>query len=69
VTKAGAAETRVSVVYERTALRAAANEHILQMAKADANSGTEWCDAINGYLKKDAVGALIPEGTTSRREN
>lgn len=52
VTKAGAAETQVSVVYERTALSAAANEHIAHLAKMDASSGPEWAEAINGYFAK-----------------
>jgi hypothetical protein len=50
--KAGAAETQASVVYERTALQAEANEHVTHMAKGDANSGDEWAEAINGYLAK-----------------
>ena len=35
LTKVGAAETRVDVVYERTALRAEANEQVLQQATDD----------------------------------
>jgi hypothetical protein len=54
VTKTRPKETRVSVVYERTALSAAANEHVSQMAKSDADSGREWGEAINGYLARSA---------------
>jgi len=50
--KSGAAETHVSVVYQRTALRAAANEDVAHLAKGDANSGPEWAEAINGYLAR-----------------
>jgi hypothetical protein len=49
--RASAAETKVSVVYERTALTPEANEHVEQMAKSDATSGPEWANAINGYLQ------------------
>ena len=52
VTKAGATETRVSVVYERTALKPEANEHVTHYAKGDAKSGTGWEQAINAYLAK-----------------
>jgi hypothetical protein len=50
--KAGATETRVSVVYERTALKPEANEHVTHYAKGDAKSGPGWEQAINGYLAK-----------------
>ena len=50
LTKAGAAETRVDVVYERTALRPEANEQVTQHAQADRNRGSEWDAMINGYL-------------------
>jgi hypothetical protein len=52
VAKSGGAETHVGVVYERTALSAAANEHVAHLAKGDANSGPEWAEAINGYLRR-----------------
>ena len=52
--KAGAAETRVDVVYERTALRPEANEQVTQHAKADRNRSSEWDAMINGYLRKSA---------------
>ncbi len=50
--KANAAETRVSVVYERTALRPEVNELVAQQAKGDENRGSEWAAMINGYLAK-----------------
>ena len=56
VVRAGPAETRVSVVYERTALQPEANEHVAHMAKGDAGSGSEWAEAINGYLAKTRTG-------------
>ncbi len=52
LTKAGVNETRVSVVYERTALSPEANDHVAHLAKGDAKSGPEWEEAINGYLAK-----------------
>jgi hypothetical protein len=52
--KAGAAETRVDVVYERTALRPEANEQVTQHAQADRNRSSEWDAMINGYLRKSA---------------
>ncbi len=55
LTRAGADETRVSVVYERTALSPEANEHVAHLAKGDAKSGPEWREAINGYLGKAAA--------------
>ena len=54
LTKAGAEETRVSVTYERTALDAEANDHVAHLAENDAKSGSEWEQAINGYLGKAA---------------
>ena len=57
VVNAGTAETRVSVVYERTALQPEANEHVAHLAKGDATSGPEWAEAINGYLKTRTVPA------------
>ena len=50
LTKAGAAETRVDVVYERTALRPDANELVTQQANDDGSRGTEWAEMINGYF-------------------
>ena len=55
--KASAAETRVDVVYERTALKPEANEQVEHLAKTDANSGPEWADAINEYVTRSSKGA------------
>jgi hypothetical protein len=42
--------TRVSLVYERTALRLEANEQVAQQANDDRNKGAVWAEMINGYL-------------------
>jgi hypothetical protein len=55
--KAGTTETRVDVVYERTALRAGANEQVTQHAKADGNRASEWDAMINGYLRESLEAA------------
>ena len=55
VTNSNGRTTSVHVVYERTALRADANEHVRQMAKLDANSGPHWATMINGYLANAAA--------------
>ena len=52
LTRAGATETKVAVVYERTALKPEANDHVARFAKADAKSGPGWEAAINSYLAK-----------------
>jgi hypothetical protein len=54
LTKAGGAETRVDVVYERTALRPDANQKVTQHAQADRNRGSEWDAMINGYLRESS---------------
>lgn len=46
------ASTKVSVVYERTALTIAANDHVQQFAAADGARGGDWEKAINAYLQK-----------------
>jgi len=56
LTKASANETRVSVVYERTALSPEANDHVTHLAKGDATSGPEWEEAMNGYLSRSGTG-------------
>ena len=53
LTKDGAAETRVDVAYERTALSPEANSQVSQHAKEDAQRGAEWDAMINGYLAKE----------------
>jgi hypothetical protein len=45
------AHTRVDVTYTRTALRPAANEHVLRMAKHDGEQGPEWAAAIDKLLQ------------------
>ena len=45
-------QTRVEVVYERTALREEADTHVRQMAERDRTSGPEWEKQVNGYLGK-----------------
>ena len=50
VTRSGINETKVEVTYERTALRPEANEQVVRMAQADANSGPRWAQMINGYF-------------------
>ena len=37
-----AANTRVNVAYERTALNPRANEHVRELGDADRESGKEW---------------------------
>ncbi len=52
VTRSGTNETKVDVVYERTALRPEANEQVVRMAQADANSGPRWAEMINGFFAR-----------------
>ena len=52
ITNSGAHETKVEVVYERTALRPDANDQVVHMAQADASSGPSWAEMINGYFAK-----------------
>ncbi len=47
-----AANTKVHVAYERTALNAAANEHVREFGDRDRNSGSEWGADIERYLAK-----------------
>jgi len=42
--------TKVNVMYERTALRAGADDRVRRMAAQDRQSGPEWAEQINGYL-------------------
>jgi hypothetical protein len=51
-----AANTRVNVAYERTALNPRANEHVRELGDADRESGKEWATAINDYLAKQKSG-------------
>ncbi len=52
LTRDSAQKTGVTVVYERTALIAEANEHVQHFAKGDAKAQKEWEEAINSYLAK-----------------
>ena len=45
-----AANTKVNVAYQRTALDPEANEHVRELGIADRESGKEWAAAINDYL-------------------
>jgi hypothetical protein len=42
--------TRVEVIYERTALSAAAQNQVKQMAERDRSAGEEWSQLIERYL-------------------
>lgn len=44
--------TRVIVVYERTALRPEANDHVNRVADNDKAKGPEWEAALRSYLQK-----------------
>ena len=44
------ATTRVNVVYTRTAVTPAGNEHVAAMTEADKNSGQDWQESIDKYL-------------------
>jgi hypothetical protein len=46
-----ASNTGVKVVYQRTALDPALNDHVSELGRRDGASGPEWEAAINGYLK------------------
>ena len=50
VTRVGTDSVRVSVVYERTALKLEANEQIIRMARTDANSGARWAEMMRRFL-------------------
>jgi hypothetical protein len=44
--------TKVNVIYERTALTAGGDERVRRMAEHDRGSGPEWGEQINQYLAK-----------------
>jgi hypothetical protein len=46
-----AQNTKIDVVYERTALTAGGDERVRRMAENDRRSGAEWSEQINTYLK------------------
>jgi hypothetical protein len=47
-----AANTKVNVAYERTALDPGANAHVQELGNADRQGGREWGTAVNDYLAK-----------------
>ena len=47
-----ATTTHVNVAYERTALNAAANDHVREMGEADRKNGPEWSAEIERYLNR-----------------
>lgn len=55
VTGIGTDGVRVTVMYERTALKPEANEHVTQMSKLDAASGPHWAEAISKCLRTDSA--------------
>ena len=55
LTKANASETKVTVAYERTALKPEANGLVSQQAKDDRNRGSEWGNMFNEYLSKSVA--------------
>jgi hypothetical protein len=48
----GGHATNIEVIYERTALAAAANERVRSMADDDRCAGKEWSRQINGHLSQ-----------------
>jgi len=46
------ASTKVRVVYERTALKAAANDEVRKFSGIDQTRGAEWEKAISAYLRQ-----------------
>jgi hypothetical protein len=46
--------TRVAVTYDRTALSAAANDHVRTLAESDKAAAEEWSRQINGHLAATA---------------
>ncbi len=44
--------THVAVEYDRTALKAEANDHVQKLAENDGKSGPEWEQQINVWLAK-----------------
>jgi hypothetical protein len=66
-----AENTKVNVVYERTALNPDANQHVREAGSSDSNQGAEWGKAINDYLAKQnsrriEPGAKTPPNGTAR---
>ena len=57
VRRNGGDKTDIAVVYERTAIDSAANEHVRALAKRDAAAGPEWKAAINSYAATIKAGS------------
>lgn len=51
LTPKGPENTFVTVVYERTALKPEANDHVNMLGQNDSESGQHWGSFIDGYLK------------------
>jgi hypothetical protein len=56
----GAAQTDVSVIYERTALTTEGAKHVRALAKQDGRAAEEWRDAINAYAARARTGEPRP---------
>ena len=52
-----AANTKVNVAYERTAVHPEFNEHVKEMGNTDRHNGKAWGTAINDYLAKQRAAA------------
>ncbi len=48
--------TRVTVTYDRTALTADANAHVLELAEHDKQAESEWEHQVNGFLAAESRG-------------
>ena len=55
-----AANTKVAVTYERTALTSEANDHVREAGIADSKNGPEWGKLVNDYLMKQHAGNTEP---------
>lgn len=51
LTPKGPENTFVTVIYERTALKPEANDHVTMLGQSNSGSGPHWESTINGYLK------------------
>lgn len=60
-----AANTKVNVAYERTALTPEANEHVREAGDSDSKNGVEWEKAVNDYLTKQHAGGTEPAASAS----
>jgi hypothetical protein len=60
VARNGNQKTTVTVVYERTALDPAANEHVRSLANHDARAADEWKALLDAYASKLRSGPARP---------